>query len=145
MSEEERKVITRLSNNFDDEDNLLGIFKTNAMIISTYESALFPTICRSNHSCVPNCNYIYNQQLGHQQLYCIKYVTKGDELTVSYMPDNNIGGVEERRKFLLYTHNFICMCECCSQDPALQQDENSRQIATCLISKFLICFSLYDS
>ena len=139
MGEEERKCITRLSNNYDDEDELLGIFKTNAMIISPCESALFPTICRSNHSCVPNCNYIFNQQLGHQQLYCIKLITKGDELTVNYMPDNIIGGVEERRKFLLDKHNFTCMCECCSLEAgvALKQDEYSRQLAAWRIGNFV--------
>ena len=139
MSAEERKVLTKLANNYDDEDEVLGIFKTNAMIISPTESALFPWVCRANHSCVPNCNYIFNQQLGHQQLYCSRFITVGEELTVSYLPDNIVGGVEERRKFLTENHNFICMCECCSLEPgvALKQDEYFRQIAVRRIGKFV--------
>ena len=139
MNNEERKVVTKLANNYDDNNEILGIYKTNAMIISPSESALFPGVCRANHSCVPNCNYIFNHQLGHQQLYCSKFITKDEELTVSYLPDNLVGGVEERRKFLLETHNFICMCDCCSLEPgvALKQDEYSRQVAVRRIGKFV--------
>ena len=82
---------------------------------------------------------IFNQQLGHQQLYCSRFITVGEELTVSYLPDNIVGGVEERRKFLTENHNFICMCECCSLEPgvALKQDEYFRQIAVRRIGKFV--------
>ena len=139
MNNEERKVVTKLANNYDDNNEILGIYKTNAMIIIPSESVLFPGVCRANHSCVPNCNYIFNQQLGHQQLYCSKFITKDEELTISYLPDNLVGGVEERRKILLETHNFICMCDCCSLEPgvALKQDEYSRQVAIRGIGKFV--------
>ena len=88
----------------DEENEILGIFKTNAMIISrwrrkyfqfhsdkmstpgslnsdnvntvftSWKSALFPKICRANHSCVPNCNYVWNPELGQQQMFLVKKV-----------------------------------------------------------------------
>ena len=57
MSEEKRRVVTGLANTYQDEEAVLGIFKTNAMVISGTEAAVFPWVCRANHACVPNCNY----------------------------------------------------------------------------------------
>ena len=121
--------MTNLANNYDDDDEVVGIFKTNAMIISPTQSALFPWVCRANHSCVPNCNYIFNPQCSHQQLYCTNLIKKGEELTVSYLPDNIVGGVEIRRKFLMENHNFVCMCKyCCQPEEILSQDDQAREI-----------------
>ena len=66
-----------LFNKYEDEENeILGIFKTNAMVISDWKSALFPKICRANHSCVPNLNYVWNSELGQQQMFAVKKVSK---------------------------------------------------------------------
>ena len=73
----ERKEIMSLFNKYEEEENeILGIFKPNAMIISSWKSALFPKICRANHSCVPNCNYVWNSELGQQQMFVVKKVKK---------------------------------------------------------------------
>lgn len=125
----ERKEIMSLFNKYTDEDNvILGIFKTNAMVISSSESCLFPQICRANHACVPNCNYFWNSELNQQQLYVCKKVVRGEEITVSYLPDNLLGGSEERRRFLLDRNNFHCVCATCSQKPgiSLAMDEYNR-------------------
>jgi len=136
-SKEERKVIMDLANNYEDENEVLGIFKTNAMIISDSESALFPWVCRANHSCVPNCNYMWNEDLGEQQLFAMINIPVGIELTVSYLPDNLIEGVEERQKYTLQFHNFICMCDCCAQNAGIMktQDENDRKVARRLMGE----------
>jgi len=116
----ERKEIMSLFNKYEDEENeILGIFKTNAMIISSWKSALFPKICRANHSCVPNCNYVWNPELGQQQMFLVKKVLKGEELTVTYLPDTFVGCREERRAYLLENNNFHCTCLPCSQRPGM--------------------------
>lgn len=118
-----------LFNKYTDEDNeILGIFKTNAMVISGYQSCLFPQICRANHACVPNCNYFWNSELSQQQLYVCKKVVRGEEITVSYLPDNLLGGTEVRRGFLLQRNNFLCVCATCTQKPGitLAMDEYNR-------------------
>jgi len=133
----ERKVITDLANIYDDEDEVLGIFKTNAMIISSCESALFPWVCRANHSCVPNCNYMWNEELGEQQMFAVEMIPVGIELTVSYLPDNFIEGVEMRRKMILEQHNFVCMCQSCVMGAGgiKNKEESDRKEAKRLIGE----------
>ena len=48
---------------------------------TSWKSALFPKICRANHSCVPNCNYVWNPELGQQQMFLVKKVSK-DQILV---------------------------------------------------------------
>jgi len=125
---EERNEIMSLVNKYDDDSEILGIFKTNAMVVSQYQSALFPKICRANHACVPNCHYFWNSDIGEQQLYVGRKVRKGEEVTVSYLPDNFLGGREERRNFLLAKNNFLCICETCTAEASIQRtmDEYNR-------------------
>ena len=131
MRSEERRIVTSLANNYEDVDEVMGIYKTNAMTISPSESALFPTVCRANHSCVPNCNYVYNAAKGRQELLTTRKIRPGEELTVSYLPDNMVGGRRERRKILMSIHKFHCLCEICEleQGQELKQDEYFRMIA----------------
>ena len=49
-------------------------------VFTSWKSALFPKICRANHSCVPNCNYVWNPELGQQQMFLVKKVNKGQIL-----------------------------------------------------------------
>jgi hypothetical protein len=131
MTPEERRKVIVLANNYDDENEILGIFKTNAMVIHPGESALFPAICRANHSCVPNCNYAWNSLHGQQALFCIAHIQAGEQLTISYLPDKVVDGVAERRKIILRNNNFVCMCESCSISPGMEltQEEYLRKVA----------------
>ena len=55
----------------------------------------------------------------------------GEEITVSYLPDNLIADRETRRKYLQKNHNFICQCSICSLDgQLLVEDEKQRKIAS---------------
>ena len=125
MSQEDRRIIMGLANNYEDYPNeVLAIFKTNAMTIGPSEAALYPWVCRANHSCHPNCNYYHNIDLGVQQLYCVTNIREGEELTVSYLPDNMIATRQERQRFLKKNHNFGCQCsECNLEGEKLKEDE----------------------
>ena len=75
MDTESRNLIMSLANNYDNIPNeVLAIFKTNAMTTSPSEAGLFPWVCRANHSCHPNCNYYHNTDLGLQQLFVTKHI-----------------------------------------------------------------------
>ena len=72
---------------------------------------------------------------------------KGEELTVSYLPDQDLGGLEERRAYLRDSHNFRCMggekviltdlhsclrclCSSCTLEGMLMvQEEYTRKVA----------------
>ena len=79
MEAAERSVVMSLANNYlyEVSNEVLGIFRTNAMTLSPAEAALFPWVCRANHSCHPNCNYYHDPATGHQRLYCAAPVTRG--------------------------------------------------------------------
>ena len=118
--------------NYDDVScDILGIFKTNAMNISPSEAALFPWVCRANHSCDPNCNYYHNADTGRQELYCTRVIRAGEEVTVSYLPDTVIGTRESRRRHLMESHRFLCECAVCSMSGA-ELEEEERQRAQCV-------------
>ena len=80
LDSEERATVMSLVNYDDVSCDILGIFKTNAMNISPSEAALYPWVCRANHSCDPNCNYYHNSNTGHQELYCTRVIRAGEEV-----------------------------------------------------------------
>ena len=43
----------------------------------------FCSVCRANHACVPNCNYMFNWETNEQELYVVRPIRPGEELTVS--------------------------------------------------------------
>ena len=127
LDTDERATVMSLANYDDVSCDILGIFKTNAMNISPSEAALYPWVCRANHSCDPNCNYYHNSDTGHQELYCTRVIRAGEEVTVSYLPDNEIGRRETRRRHLMDSHRFLCECSVCSMTGAqLEEDERQR-------------------
>ena len=127
LDSEERATVMSLVNYDDVSCDILGIFKTNAMNISPSEAALFPWVCRANHSCDPNCNYYHNADTGRQELYCTRVIRAGEEVTVSYLPDTVIGTRESRRRHLMESHRFLCECAVCSLSGAeLEEEETQR-------------------
>ena len=71
-------------------------------------------------------------------------VQAGEELTVSYLPDNFIADRETRRKFLMKNHNFLCQCSICSlEGPDLENDEKWKIIARRRVGKCL-CLEIFD-
>jgi len=134
FDQSKRELMLGLANVWEHEENqLLGIFKTNAMMIGDEKSGIFPTICRANHACVPNCNYVYNEETGKQELFVIRPILPCEEITVSYLPDNLFGGRAIRRKRLLETHNFDCLCDVCKYENG--EDEEDRKLAVIMIGK----------
>ena len=77
MDEAQRRIVMSLANSYDDQNEILGIFRTNAMIISGSEAAVYPWVCRANHSCAPNCNYHHNNLTGEQELYSVTRIRQG--------------------------------------------------------------------
>ena len=50
-------------------------------------------------------------------------------MTVTYLPDNMVGGREARRSYLMTSHRFLCQCELCSlEGEAWTRDEERRRV-----------------
>ena len=56
-----------------------GIFRSNASIIEVAggnEAGLFPVMSRMNHSCMPNTNFVWREDLKVQQVYAVSTICK---------------------------------------------------------------------
>lgn len=104
----------------------LNIYKSNASKIDDESSGLFPVMSRINHSCIPNTNFVWREDLGQQVVIAVREIQEGEEITDSYLPDNLMLTTQERRKRLKETHGFECECiELCSRhsDDKAERDQ----------------------
>ena len=54
-----------------------GIFRANASIIEGGDEAgLFPVMSQMNHSCMPNTNFVWREDLGVQQVYAVSTISE---------------------------------------------------------------------
>ncbi|KLU85534.1 hypothetical protein MAPG_04557 [Magnaporthiopsis poae ATCC 64411] len=61
---------------------LAGIFDTNSIPLGDAGSgAVYPTVCRLNHSCRPNCMTSWNTTLRRQTVHATRRIEEGEELT----------------------------------------------------------------
>eukprot|EP00033_Pygsuia_biforma_P002586 GCRY01002861.1.p1 GENE.GCRY01002861.1~~GCRY01002861.1.p1 ORF type:complete len:507 (-),score=108.17 GCRY01002861.1:13-1533(-) len=83
----------------DDELNVLGV-------------GLFPLIAKINHSCAPNCAYIFEGRLMHVR--ALRHIPSGEELTFSYI-ETAVPRARRRRE-LAEGYFFTCNCARCSDE-----------------------------
>lgn len=131
LTPEESKAFWDFNDKFSSQPkavkSVVGIVKTNALPLGateteydandTTQAGMFFTICRVNHSCVPNASYNWNATLHKETLYAIADIKQGEEITVSYFMHNP--PYEERTKQMRDSFGFVCSCpECkiCSED-----------------------------
>jgi hypothetical protein len=115
-----------LYNSFPGPYLFTGMFKTNALPCGFAQpvSAVYATISRINHSCLPNAHASWNANAGHETVYAIKPIAAGDEITVAY----DQGGPRElRRAYLRDEHGFECACRACFLPPAELQASDARR------------------
>ena len=86
--------------------------------VSRVAGAVYKTLSRFNHSCVPNCSWSFVPQgtpgsvgAASVAVRAIKPVKEGDELTISYA-DPTVGR-DERRETLWDKYRFDCACALC--------------------------------
>jgi hypothetical protein len=105
---------------------LMGTWLTNALPINyedghgsedVEEAAVFETICRINHSCLPSCHHEWNPSLGSGQgmetVHALRPIAQGEELSISYlMPAGRTRA--ERQERLSRQFGFQCTCPLCS-------------------------------
>ena len=86
---------------------------TNSQLASMKEAAVFASICRLNHACIPNAYAEWNGRLECETVHALVDIPAGDELTISYLPP---GGMERhlRQAWLLDEHGFSCSCARCT-------------------------------
>ncbi|CAJ1409466.1 unnamed protein product [Effrenium voratum] len=120
----------------EEEKSLKGIFNTNS--IGCYSSALDGVLCvvisRFNHSCLPNCEQSWDDDLFRQRLFACKDIKKGEELCFSYVEP--FLSFAERSEILEKRYVFRCDCPACTRSgEALRQSDARRRRLGQLVSQ----------
>ncbi|KAF8995787.1 hypothetical protein BDQ17DRAFT_1545077 [Cyathus striatus] len=125
LSEENKKNYLKLAQCEADtrHDKLVGIFTTNAFGMLLFEDMekdrfgfVAKELSRINHSCVPNCMFIFNIPSFAIYLRAGKTIKKGEQIFLSYR------GVDDNftfaaRKSFLQKFSITCKCHICSLPP----------------------------
>ncbi|CAE7381350.1 set5 [Symbiodinium sp. CCMP2592] len=90
------------------EKTLKGIFDTNSIGCSspTLDGVLCLSVSRINHSCWPNCEQFWDEQLFREKIFACKDIKKGEELCISYVEPYLLA--EERDDIFRRRYAFEC-------------------------------------
>jgi hypothetical protein len=107
---------------------VVGIFQTNALPVGLQSNrgGLFPRIARINHACLPNLNFYYNEDLAAAEMYAVKPITRGEEMTFSYT-GSPLETRAQRQTYLRHAFAFDCGCPCCALSPEKSARSDSRR------------------
>jgi SET domain len=115
LREEQRQAFFSLHNSFEDEDGPeLGTVRTNALPLGSDATTggIFLDSSRINHSCNPNAQNTWNQNLQKLTIHAIQDIAKGDEITIFYLPARR--NRSARLHALQTDFRFTCSCSLCS-------------------------------
>ena len=105
----------------------LSIFRSNSFNLgsgSVFRQALFPSISRINHSCVPNAQGNFHQVMGRFNVHATRDIGVDEELTLNYLHES--GAVREvRQRRLGEGYGFSCDCPAC--DLQLEKGRNGEE------------------
>lgn len=120
--------------------DLLNIFYNNNFAVSgpSGKRAVFLTVARLNHSCIPNSQGNLNTALPGSQftIHALREIAEGEEITISYLHDE-LGIRSVRQTVLKDGYGFECACEICS---ASERHDHSHQ-RRLKIQQLLVDFS----
>ncbi|KAI1866201.1 uncharacterized protein JN550_007890 [Neoarthrinium moseri] len=108
--------------------DVLNVFYNNNFALSDKlgTRAVFPTVARINHSCVPNSQGNFNESLGSFTIHATNDIARGEEVTISYLHDE-LGLRAARQKNLHKGYGFYCGCELCSGSAQRQKESHRRR------------------
>jgi hypothetical protein len=93
---------------------VLGIVSTNALPLGVSNNGgLFLEASRINHSCQPNAQHTWNDNLSHLTVHALRDIEADCEITISYISGVSLG-YAERQRHLMDVFSFACACELCS-------------------------------
>ncbi|CAK0815818.1 unnamed protein product, partial [Prorocentrum cordatum] len=88
-------------------------------------TALFASVARLNHSCVPNLKIVFPRNSASLSAVSLTPINPGDELCISYIMED--ADVKIRRRRLL-EYGFTCDCPRCLQEDSLASRRNQKRL-----------------
>ena len=108
--------------------------KTAAKVLSIFERNAFPipnskndektkavvfAASHLNHSCIPNCHAMWNDDIRRLCVHAVRNIRAGEELRMMYHPDDLMCmDRKERKNFLTEWYGISCSCPACGQSSA---------------------------
>ncbi|TIA69253.1 hypothetical protein E3P91_03707 [Wallemia ichthyophaga] len=93
----------------------------------THASFLFPHISRINHSCLPTCAQAMDWSTLRMEVYAMRDIPRGGEVTIEYLPGLVAMSSEPRKRKLKDTFGFECKCGLCSASLHTLHQSDSRR------------------
>lgn len=108
--------------------SILEIFYNNNFALSDKvgTQAVFPTVARINHSCVPNSQGNFHEGLGSFAVHATRDIPPEEEVTISYL-HNGLGLRNTRQSSLQRGYGFHCDCELCAGSPQRRKESRERR------------------
>ena len=105
---------------FGENWKVLDVWRSNSFRLHShqYETALFPTIARINHECVPNAQANFQEEMGSFNVHATRNIEEGEEVSLSYLPVDGLALREERVGKLETGYGFVCGCPACNTNSA---------------------------
>ena len=100
-------------------------------------SAIFATIARFNHACVPNTFPSWSSTIGCQTVHALRDIEAGEELTLAYVAGAEAGTRAHRRGVLKAKYCFDCVCATCQLEGAALEESDTRQARLAAIHRQL--------
>lgn len=101
-------------------------FMTNLIQIQTKDgkqvSAVFSTVSRINHACVPNAYCSLNAKLGKAVVHATRDLEAGEQVFINYLGPAVFNTKVQRNVFLYKDWGFNCACSACTQPETTDPD-----------------------
>jgi len=101
-----------------EHNTILNVFRNNAFELGSAGSiqlAVFRSISRINHSCLPNAEGNFNIAIGCFTIHALRDITPDEEIVINYL-DSQSAIRETRQEKLLSGYGFACGCPACNLD-----------------------------
>lgn len=126
-----------LSLNIAEHVRVLAIFRSNAFDIGLDRQAVFPSISRINHSCIPSAEGNFHEELGKLNVHATRDILDGEEVMINYLKETGVALREQRQAKLLEGYGFDCNCAACdAKSRRGQQGEQQREYVLSALAKY---------
>ncbi|KAH7034552.1 uncharacterized protein B0I36DRAFT_360066 [Microdochium trichocladiopsis] len=112
-------ILTRKKASLASNRRVLNVFYNNNFAIGDEAGtrALFPTVARLNHSCIPSAQGNFNATWGHFTIHSLRDIPADEEITISYLHDE-MAPRAARQASLKAGYGFECGCPICAASDA---------------------------
>lgn len=114
----------------------LNIFNNNNFNLFDAKGtrALFPTVARLNHSCIPNAQGNFNAAHGSFTVHALREIAVDEEVTICYL-QSVMASADARQAKLEQGYGFTCACEICTATSSKMAQSVARRSALRASSK----------